>query len=84
MNEGWIKMSKVCDGAWDCPGGSDEFLTVCKQHPDSMSSDLYNCASGGVITQNQECDDIVHCWDKSDELPVKCRFERTPQRGNCR
>ncbi|KAL7729651.1 hypothetical protein ACLKA6_007927 [Drosophila palustris] len=86
VNDGWIKLSKACNGARDCLDGSDEFLTVCKLHPESpgLISGHFYCASGGVISQNKVCDGNVDCWDESDELPAHCNFQPKPQRGNCR
>ncbi|XP_030565234.1 very low-density lipoprotein receptor-like [Drosophila novamexicana] len=84
VNEGWIRLSKLCDGIWDCDDGSDESIMACKLHPSlQLDYNLY-CASGAAFANNQRCDGSRDCWDGSDELGCNDLTDDDPPQNTCR
>lgn len=62
-----------CDGALNCPNGSDEDFVICRTK--ECEDDQFKCVYGACVRGNATCDGVRDCADNSDELLLKCRNE---------
>ncbi|XP_074841635.1 SCO-spondin-like [Carettochelys insculpta] len=65
-----VNVSRVCDGALDCPHGEDEL--ACEGHPSGERNQTtgpcaeYSCAEGKCISFKQVCNGLADCADGSE------------------
>ncbi|XP_022223339.2 modular serine protease-like [Drosophila obscura] len=64
-----------CNGTPDCKYGSDESFAECKAHLNDSVADMFYCASGILMIDEQLCNNVRDCPDGSDELPQLCEYE---------
>ncbi|XP_022223315.2 modular serine protease-like [Drosophila obscura] len=70
-----IPIMDRCNGTPDCKYGSDESFAECKAHLNDSVADMFYCASGILMIDEQLCNNVRDCPDGSDELPQLCEYE---------
>nr|CAD7398144.1 unnamed protein product [Timema poppensis] len=65
-DESKITLRQVCDGAMDCPDGSDEVRPLCK-HISCPVLRSFQCMYGACVSKTVVCDGKLDCADGSDE-----------------
>lgn len=64
---GCVPTSKVCDGHADCTDGTDEMACTDSKVPIKPICLGFTCQSGECVEGNMRCNNVIDCFDKSDE-----------------
>ncbi|XP_068155841.1 modular serine protease-like [Drosophila tropicalis] len=67
---GCVRMSRVCNGIFDCNDSKDEDVEICSAVP--CMNEAFRCSTGACIRSDKVCDHIPDCADGSDELDDVC------------
>ena len=78
-----ILWSFVCDGKMDCPGGDDEFQTLC-EHP-NLCVNKHKCRNTHKVCLHlaNVCDDTNDCPNGDDEILCELSTVSCPSECNC-